>query len=182
MLICISLFDASMHHSFICLYPPLQGMDACKAELLRAHVLSSPAPQQAAPYSSASLTDSLGPTGAADQAAAGQLPQDESPEALPEQAAPGSAAPHTESQVTADMQIPKHGKKRKADTECVRAAAGTEAEAALESEGAGGQTASESYARDGSSGSGQAMHKKGSSKKALQGTLQAAFAKAKVHD
>ena len=174
--------------------------DAGKADMLRAEVLGSNAHQHVAPDSSASLTDPSGIAGTTGPATVSCLPLDKSPEALPEafpdqamlgkeeeegsakggepeQAAPHAAAQHSESQAT-DVPALMHGKKRKADKECVRAAAVTEVAAAVECEGATGEIGSASDAADEPN---QATRtKKGGSKKAHQGTLQAAFAKAKV--
>lgn len=175
----------------------LQVLDASKADMLRGEVLGSNAHQHAACDSSASHTPGL--AGMTGPAAASQLPLHESLEALPnqampealpdqampaaeeeasdkgdmpEQAAPHAAAQHSESQATALT----HGKKRKADKECVRAAAVTAA--AVECEEAEKEIDSASHAADESN---QATRTKESgSKKAHQGTLQAAFAKAKV--
>lgn len=189
----------------MCLF--LQVLDASKAEMLRAQVLGSDAHQHATPDSSASLKDPACVSGMTGPAAASQLPLDGSleplpdqamPEAfpdqamprqeeeeasakggVPEQAAPDGAAQHSESPAT-DALAMTHGKKRKADKECVRAAADTDAAAALECEGAGVEISSASHAADEPK---QATSRKiGGSKKAHQGTLQAAFAKAKVLD
>lgn len=155
-------------------------MDPNKAELYRAQVINSSS-KQAPPDSSASLTHSLGPAGAR------PAPQDDSPDALPDQAVPGASAPHvlpeqatlrSESAVS-ETPVLSHGKKRKADTECIRPAADTEAEAAME---CGGQTGTESQAKGASSESNLEVCKKISRREGGQGTLQAAFAKTKVHD
>lgn len=172
-------------------------------------MLGSTAQKQVASldFSPASLTDPPGPASStAGPAAASQLPRDESsppalpdqalPEAsatgtVPEQVAPQAVVQHSESLATAVSDTPalSHGtRKRKADKECVRAAAGievalaagTEAAAAVESEGGGGEIASRGHAADEAAEPKQARQKKCTSKKALQGTLQAAFAKAKV--
>ena len=173
--------------------------------MLRAQVLRTNAHQHAAPDSSASLTDPFGPPDTTGPAAASQLPPSESLEGLPdqampvafpeqgvpggeeeasakgglpEQAAPNAAAQHSESQATGPAPALTHGRKRKA--ECVRAAAVAEAAAAVKCEGAGGEMGTASPASDVSN---QATRtKEGGSKKAHQGTLQAAFAKAKVLD
>lgn len=183
--------------------------------MLRAKVLGSNNSKQVASpdFSPASPTHPPGPASTAGPAAASRLPQVESPPALPDQALPEASAngsvpeqaasqsvlQHSESLATAVSDTPAlpHGKrKRKAEKECVRAAAGTEAAvesedalaagteaaAAVESEVAGGESASRSHAADEAPEPKQARQWKGSSKNALQGTLQAAFAKAKVLD
>ena len=192
-----------------CLPLPLQVIDKNKADLLRAKLLGSNAQKQVASPDfllPASHTDPPKPASTAGAAAASQLPRDASsppalpdqtlPEAslkdtVPEQVVPQAAVQHSESLATAVSNTPAltHGKrKRKADQERVRAAAGTEnalaagTEAAVESEAVGGNIASRSYAADKAPEPKQARQWKGSSKKALQGTLQAAFAKAKVFD
>lgn len=163
-------------------------MDADKAELYRAQVIGSTTQPPAAHDSSASLTRPSCPAGTS------PAPQDESPKALPDQAMPGASARYglpeqavpsgtaldSESAVS-DTPVVSHGKKRKADTECARPAA--HAEAVLKCrDGAGTQTASASNMEGVSFEPDQARCQKGSSKQGRQGTLPAAFAKAKVHD
>ena len=193
----------AIFYLFTCLSLFLQVLDAGRADLLRAQVLSSNPHQYAAVDSSASLAPGL--AGMTGPAAASQLPLNESLEALPvqassesfpdqavlgeeeeeasakggmpEQAAPHAAAQHSESQAT-DAPVLTHGKKRKADKECIRAAALKEAAAAVEDEQARKEIERAPHAADESN---QATRtKKSGSEKAHQGTLQAAFAKAKV--
>lgn len=163
-------------------------MDASKAELYRAHVTGSSTQPPAAQDSSASLPHPSSPAGAS------PAPQDESPEALPDQAMPEAAARYglPEQAVhygtalgselaVSDTPVVSHGKKRKADTECARPA--VHAEPVLKCrDDIGNQTVSASDVEGASFEPEQARGQKGSSKQGCQGTLQAAFAKAKVHD
>ncbi|KAL8682710.1 MAG: hypothetical protein Q9186_001306 [Xanthomendoza sp. 1 TL-2023] len=128
------------------------------------------------------------------------MPQASAKYGVPKQAPLSSAGQRSDCQeaVVSETPVLIHGKKRDADKQCVRAvagteaahgneaaavaeaAAGTEAAATVESESAMGVIGSVSQAAEESQ---QATHtKKGGSKKVQQGTLPAAFAKAKVLD
>ena len=169
-------------------------LDPKKAELLRAQLPDSRSAQlPIAPDSSASLADPLMPADAPCPTAVGPQPQDDSSGAtpalsaksdLPEQATAHAAGPKRGSQtaIPSDLAVLTHGKKRKADKPCASTAAGTEADALLagQEEDVSGHEASMSHAKDKSNQPKQARVRVGCSKRPRPGTLQAAFAKAKV--
>ncbi len=162
-------------------------MDAAKADLLRAEVLgiTTVPPQQV--ESQAQLL-SAGPSNESNSPPAdSKLSQDESQDTLPNRAMPSSAAArlglpkqiptHVHKQATSgDPTAAAHSKKRKADKADVTAeAAAEEAEQVNDEPAVSAQQEEEGLAppKQTVSGSGNGKRKK-------QGTLQDAFAKAKV--
>lgn len=163
-------------------------LDPEKAELLRAKLPDSTSGQSN--DSKGSLADVVVAADAPGITAEGPQPQNDSSGAVPTKSDPPVQAiihaaglkPDSQTASASDPIVMTHGKKRKADKPCTNTAADTDPDAFLDDQeqDIGGHDASVSHAQDESTQPKQARARVGCSKRPRPGTLQAAFAKAKV--